>query len=285
MCEAQHCFTWLNSCNPWNNPIRYSLLIYPSYKWASLVAQRLKCLPLMRETWVGSLGQEDPLEKEMATHSSILAWRIPWTEEPGGLQSMGSQRVGHDWATSLSTLTFLQVKKGTVIEQYATVCGAGTWNPGLSASWICVLSTTLPLLHMTLAWLASTLAIYSPEVTDELLLTNVGSTFQYPSWPLFSMTLCYSVAKSTQLFVTLWTAACQASLSFIISWSVLTLMSIESVMLSNHLILCHPLLLLPSIFPSISLFQWVSPSHQVAKVLELQLQHQSFQWICRVDFL
>ena len=54
----------------------------------------------MRETWVRSLGQEDPLEKEMATHSSILAWRIPWTEEPGGLQSMGSQRVGHDWATS-----------------------------------------------------------------------------------------------------------------------------------------------------------------------------------------
>ena len=56
----------------------------------------------MRETWVQSLGQEDPLEKEMATHSSPLAWRIPWMEEPGGLQSMGLQRVGHDWATSLS---------------------------------------------------------------------------------------------------------------------------------------------------------------------------------------
>ena len=54
-----------------------------------------------QETWVQSLGQEDPLEKEMATHSSILAWRIPWTEEPGGLQSMGSQRVKHDCATSL----------------------------------------------------------------------------------------------------------------------------------------------------------------------------------------
>ena len=63
---------------------------------ASLVAQRLKRLPAMQETWVQSLGQEDPLEKEMATHSSILAWRIPWTEEPGGLQSTGSQRVGHD---------------------------------------------------------------------------------------------------------------------------------------------------------------------------------------------
>ena len=61
-----------------------------------LVAQMVKNLPALRETWVRSLGQEDPLEKEMATHSSFLAWRITWTEEPGGLQSMGSQRVGHD---------------------------------------------------------------------------------------------------------------------------------------------------------------------------------------------
>ena len=64
--------------------------------WASLVAQKLKDLPGMRETWVRSLGWEDPLEKEMATHSSTLAWRIPWREEPGRLPSMGSQRVGHD---------------------------------------------------------------------------------------------------------------------------------------------------------------------------------------------
>ena len=56
----------------------------------------VKHLPTMWETWVQSLGQEDPLEKEMATHCSTLAWRIPWMEEPGGLKSMGSQRVGHD---------------------------------------------------------------------------------------------------------------------------------------------------------------------------------------------
>ena len=62
---------------------------------ASLVAQRLKRLPEMQETLVRSPGQEDPLEKEMATHSSILAWRIPWIEEPGGLQSIRLQRVGH----------------------------------------------------------------------------------------------------------------------------------------------------------------------------------------------
>ena len=60
------------------------------------MAQKVKCLLTMRETQVQSLGQEDPLEKEMATHSSILAWEIPWTEELGGLQSMGSQRDGHN---------------------------------------------------------------------------------------------------------------------------------------------------------------------------------------------
>ena len=60
------------------------------------MAQTVKRLPTMQETWVQSLGQEEPLEKEMATHSSTLAWRIPWTEESCGLQSVGSQRVGHD---------------------------------------------------------------------------------------------------------------------------------------------------------------------------------------------
>ena len=64
--------------------------------WAFLVAQRVERLPAMRETQVRSLGREDPLEKEMATHSSILFWRSPWTEEPGRLQSTGSQRVRHD---------------------------------------------------------------------------------------------------------------------------------------------------------------------------------------------
>ena len=67
-----------------------------AYKMTSLVAQTVKRLPTMQETRVQSLGREDLLEKEMATHSSILGWKIPWTEEPGRLQSMGSQRIGHD---------------------------------------------------------------------------------------------------------------------------------------------------------------------------------------------
>ena len=65
-------------------------------QWASLVSQAAKNLPAVQEIWVRSLGGEDPLEKGMATHSSILAWEILWTEEPGGLQSMGLQRVGHN---------------------------------------------------------------------------------------------------------------------------------------------------------------------------------------------
>ena len=70
---------------------------YPlQYSWASLVAQTVKNLPTIQETLVRSLGREDPLEEGRATHSSTLAWRIPWTEEPGGPQSTGLQRVGHD---------------------------------------------------------------------------------------------------------------------------------------------------------------------------------------------
>ena len=75
----------------------YNILLFDL--WASLVTQTVKNLSAMQETWVRSLDREDHLEKEMATHSSILAWRIPWTEEPGGLQPMGLQRVGHNLAT------------------------------------------------------------------------------------------------------------------------------------------------------------------------------------------
>ena len=70
-----------------------------------LVTQMVKNPAAMQDTWVSSLGREDTLEKEMATPSSILAWRIPWTEDPGGLQSLGSQRVRHDWATNTFIFT------------------------------------------------------------------------------------------------------------------------------------------------------------------------------------
>ena len=133
----------------------------------------------IEETRVLSLGGKDPLEKGMATHSSILAWRIPWTEEPGGLQSVGSQRVRHNW-----------------ISMHAYWCTGISSVQSLSRVW---------------------------------------------------------------LFVTPWTAACQASLSINNSQSLLKLMSIELVMLFNHPT-CRPLLL-PSIFPGISVFSSESVLH------------------------
>ena len=84
----------------WDECLRIEAIFIPSR--ASVVAQMVKRLPTMQETRVWSLGWEGPLEKEMAIHSSTLAWKIPWTEKSGRLQSMGWQRVRHDWGTSLS---------------------------------------------------------------------------------------------------------------------------------------------------------------------------------------
>ena len=80
----------------WEDSPREGIGYPPWYSWSSLVAQMVKNPPAMQETWVQSLDWEDPPEEGMATHSSILAWRIPWTEEPGGLQSTGLQRVRYD---------------------------------------------------------------------------------------------------------------------------------------------------------------------------------------------
>ena len=93
--------------------------------WASLVAQLVKNPPAMRETWAWSLGGEDPLEKGPTTHSSILAWRIPWTEEPGGLQSVGLRRVEHKWESFI--FPFLGLPGS--LEGKESACSAG--NPSL----------------------------------------------------------------------------------------------------------------------------------------------------------
>ena len=165
--------------------------------WASLVAQMVKNLPAMWEIRGQSLGWEDLLEKGMATHSSILAWRSPWTEEPDRLQSMGSQKVGHDWATNTHTQS-------------------------------CYRSVTK---------------------------------------------LCPSLCDPMD------------SSSSIISQSLLKFMSIELVMLSNHLILFHPLLLLPSIFPIIRVFSnYLALCIRWPKYWSFSFS-VSFQWIFRVDFL
>ena len=98
---------------------------YPlQYSWASLVAQMVKNHSTMRETWIQSLGWEDPLEKGRATHSSIVAWRIPWTEDPGRLQSMGMQRVRHNWVTKPSPAQH----KDTHVTFHKEHCSAGFFS-------------------------------------------------------------------------------------------------------------------------------------------------------------
>ena len=102
-----------------------SFVILYCYLWTSLVAHRLKHLPGMRETWVWSLGREDPLEKEMATHCSTLAWRIPWREGPGRLQSMGSQ--SRTWLSGFAFTFTFQYRLLQGIE-YSSLCSiVGPW--------------------------------------------------------------------------------------------------------------------------------------------------------------
>ena len=111
----------------------------PSLQRASLVAQTVKCLPEMWKTWVQSLGQEDPLEKEMATHSSTLAWKIPWIEELGRLQSMGLQRVGDDF-TFTFTFHFFSLQNPSLGEQggrhnsMANACRSRTKDKSIDAA-------------------------------------------------------------------------------------------------------------------------------------------------------
>ena len=144
----------------------------------------------------------------MVTHSSILAWRIPGTEEPSGLPSMGSHRVGHDWSDLAAAAA-------------ATEC-----------------QVMLVLLIWDLTWRLRPLPA-------GLMQCAAGQLSQLSSVQSLSC---------VRLSTTPWTAAHQASLPITHSWSLLKLMSIESVMPSNHLILCHSLLLPPSIFPSIRVF-------------------------------
>ena len=154
----------------------------------------------------------------MATHSSVLPWRIPGMAEPGGLPSMGSHRVGHDssiFKYIIASVTITRYK-GFLVMNSAT----------------------------------------NQQLFNVILHSNITKLFSERS-EVIQLYLPFCSVQSlscVQLFATPWTAACQASLSITTSRSLLKLLSVESVMPSNHLILCHPLLLLPSIFPSIRVF-------------------------------
>ena len=109
---AQVLWAWVSPAKSWaQSRSSNSMLWLHCTPRASLVAQMVKNLSAMQETQVQSLDGEDPLEKRMATHSSILAWGIPWTEEPGRLQSMGWQRSGHNWVINTFTLSYYTPKK------------------------------------------------------------------------------------------------------------------------------------------------------------------------------
>ena len=180
---------------------RASLRTYLSYNWECVVfsvTQMVENLPAMQETQFPSLGQEDPLEKRTATHSSILFWRIPWTVEPGGLQFLGLQRV-HIGSVYILTCS--------VAQSCLTFC-----NP-MDCS-----TPGFPILHSLLEFAQ----IHVHWIGDPIQPSHPLSS---PSPPAFS--------------------------------------------LSQHQ----------------GLFQWVGSSHQVIKVLELQLQYHSNQWIFKVDFL
>ena len=100
LCQSLSLFEPPQTLESHEENIRWALTEGHSAKWIRFVAQMVENLPVMQETQVQSLGWEAPLEKGKATHFRILAWRIPWTEEPGRLQSLGSQRVGHNWTTN-----------------------------------------------------------------------------------------------------------------------------------------------------------------------------------------
>ena len=120
--EESHSILFAILCNM---IMRVVLIWLQILMWASFIGQSVKNLPAVQQTWVQLLGWEDPLEKEMETHSSILAWKIPRTEKPDGLQSMGFQRVGRDWVTNtLLVHILIRMMKSQNPEAKKNICNA-----------------------------------------------------------------------------------------------------------------------------------------------------------------
>ena len=153
----------------------------------------------MRETWVRSLGREDPLEKDMATHSSILAWKIPWMEEAGGLQSVGSQRVGHDWVTSPS-FTMVSVQYCSLQHQ-TLLPSTVTFATGRCFFYGCVSSFFLELFLY-----CSLVAYWSPTDLGSSSFSSYLFAFSWCSWG--------SQGKNTEVIchsLLQWITFCQTS--------------------------------------------------------------------------
>ena len=245
----------------------------------------VKNLPAMQETQFWFLGQKDPLEKGMDTHSSILAWEISWTEEPGGLQRVRynlATKQYRAWESFNPLMTWLE-HKGRGKE---SSCSPGwlSWDIHLSCSWMRIyISSALGSQASDSNWKYTTSflgllftdgrcdtsqppSLWDPTPLSKYLSYTLVIYFTYSSYWLFlwrtlTDTAAQGVRKVFLLCCCSWTAAHQACLSFTFSQSLLKLMPIESVMPSNHLILCHPLPLLPSIFLSIRIFSNESALH------------------------
>ena len=195
--------------------------------------------------WVGKISW-----RRVWQYFSILAWRIPWTGEPGGLQCIGLRRVGYSWAR---TVTVTQMRKPVgAAHGLVTVGSRGRRMKGTGQSWEPWAPPPQRPLHLqgpwapSLPWATCSGSLHSDPRGD--VVKDRGCT--NPS--IFSsVQFSRSVVSDS---ATPWTAACQASLSISNSWNLFKLMSIESVMPSNHLIRCYPLLLLPSVFPRIKVF-------------------------------
>ena len=163
---------------------------------SSLVAQMVKNLPAMQGTWVWSLSREDPLEKEMVTHSSILAWRIPWTEVPGELQSMGSQRVGGNGVTFTSLIHSCWSSRPSGVGGL-TLHGpftAHTQPQGQPGSTLCPQTTKVyPDLHSLAPVLTSTFSLALPRPAG-----NLHSPYS-TAWPGFDSLCCWTTNSTLVL--------------------------------------------------------------------------------------
>ena len=157
----------------------------------------VKCLPTMWDTRVWSLGREDPLEKEMAPHSSTLAWKIPWMEDPGRLQFMGSQRVGHDWATSLTQASGINMLKMLFPRHHSQEFGP---HPvGVDAQ-ICRFSTSAGSPDAGGSRLKKLVTLLTCIIPSSLLsYINHNQVFSHSPWQ-FNLRLYFSWPSSPAIF-------------------------------------------------------------------------------------
>ena len=155
----------------------------------------------MQLTWVQSLGREDPLEKEMAIHSSTIAWKIPWTDEPGRIQSMGSQRVRHDWATSLSLSNICSVQFSFVTQSCPTLCDP--WIAACQAS-LSIINSRRSLRHTSIKSVMPSShlilccpLLLLPPIPPSIRVFSNESTL-HMRWPKY-WSFCFSIIPSKEI--------------------------------------------------------------------------------------